>query len=310
MLIIWIIIFIVSLSLLVKSADWLLSSSEKIGLSAGLSPFIVGVTIVGFGTSVPELISGIVAVFQGVPELVVANAVGSNIANIFLIVGVSVIVAKKLSVTKNLIDLDLPLLALSTAIFFVMAWDGTINFFESLILLITYGIYLGFSIMYKEIEIEGTKTARPRISGREWIFLFMGIVGLAFGAKYLIDSVIVLSDILNVGAGIIAITAVALGTSLPELLVSVKAVLRHKHEVALGNVFGSNIFNVLVVVGLPGVFGVLTVDSQTMRIGLPMLILATSIFIVSGISRRIHIQEGVLYVMLYLIFTAKLFNLF
>ena len=114
MLIFWIIVFIISLAVLVKGADWLLGSAEKIGLAAGLSPVIVGVVIVGLGTSFPELISSLVAVFKGVTEIVAANAIGSNIANILLVVGISSVVGGRLAVTKNLIDLDLPLLAIST----------------------------------------------------------------------------------------------------------------------------------------------------------------------------------------------------
>lgn len=310
-LIFWIVIFIVSLGLLVKSADWLLGAGEKIGLAAGLSPFIVGVTIVAFGTSFPELISSIVAVFQHVPEVVTANVVGSNIANILLVVGASAVFGKRLVVTKDLIDLDLPLLAIGTTIFLIIAWDGEITLIESIFLLVTYGVYLMFSILYKDdadktdIEEHDT-TVRPG----DWVRLFAGVVGLALGAKFLIDSIISLSDLLAIGAGVITITAVAIGTSLPELLVSVKAAMAKKSEVALGNIFGSNIFNVLVVVGLPGIFGRLAVDSQTMAIGFPILIVSTVLFIISGISKRIHIQEGVLYLMIYVLFIVKLFDIF
>ena len=107
----------VSLFILVKSADWLIASSEKIGLAVGLSPFIVGVTIVALGTSFPEVVASLAGVFQGVSQIVVANAIGSNIANILLVVGISAIVGKKLVVTKSLIDLDLPLLAIGTVLF-------------------------------------------------------------------------------------------------------------------------------------------------------------------------------------------------
>ena len=127
MLIIWILIFIVSLAALVKGSDWLIESAEKIGLSLGLSPFIIGVTIVGMGTSFPELISSLVAVLKGVTDVVAANAIGSNIANILLIVGVSSVIAKRLSVSKNLIDLDLPLLAICTAILLVVVADMRIT---------------------------------------------------------------------------------------------------------------------------------------------------------------------------------------
>ena len=138
MLLIWVIIFIVSLVAVVKGADWLLASAEKIGLAAGLSPFIIGVTIVAIGTSLPELVSAIVAVLKGATEIVTANAVGSNIANILLIVGLSAVVAKRLVVTKSLIDLDLPLLAISTVLFIGMAWDQQISLAEAVLLIITY----------------------------------------------------------------------------------------------------------------------------------------------------------------------------
>lgn len=309
MLIFWIAVFIVSLGVLIKGSDWLLDSSEKIGLKIGLSPFIVGVTIVAFGTSFPELVSSFVAVNAGLTDFVVANAVGSNIANILLVIGLATIFAKRLQVTKDLIDLDLPLLAISTSIFLVLAWDGNINFFESLFLIATYIVYLGFTLIYKDDEAH-KKVKKPDITNTDLVKLTLGIIGLAIGAKYLISSVEQLAHILNIAPGVIAISAVAIGTSLPEVLVSVKAAMRRKSEVALGNVFGSNIFNVLLVVGLPGIFGNLAIDSQTLTIGLPVLILSTILFIFSGISRRVHVQEGALFIILYTIFIAKLFNLF
>jgi cation:H+ antiporter len=331
-LIFWVIVFIVSLAVLVKGADWLIESAEKIGLSMGLSPFIVGVTIVGVGTSFPELISSLVAVFRGVPDIVVANAIGSNIANILLIVGISAIVAKKLVVTKNLIDLDLPLLATSTVLLIMVAWDRQVTLGESILMLVTYGIYLLYTILHKEEDAsdieamtvlpsrqtrrkttalaKNPKTSRPKLQLKDFLFLIIGIVGLVFGAKYLIDSLVKLSEILNIGTGVIAITAVALGTSLPELLVSVKAAWKNKPEVALGNIFGSNVFNALVVVGIPGLFSVLPLDNQTFLIGVPVMALATLLFVISGISRRIHIWEGSLYLAVYVLFIAKLFSWF
>jgi cation:H+ antiporter len=309
MILMWTVVFIVSLFVLVKGADWLLASSEKIGLKIGMSPFVIGVTIVAFGTSLPELISSFVAVSKGMTDFVIANAVGSNIANILLVVGLATLVSKRLQVTKDLIDLDLPLLAISTSIFLLVAWDGSVNFFESLFLVATYIIYLGFSLIYKDDKIN-EKVKRPDVTTRDLIMLVIGVVGLSLGAKYLVDAVSNLAIILNIAPGVIAITAVAVGTSLPEILVSVKAAARRQSEVALGNVFGSNIFNVLAVVGLPGLFSELTIDAQTLTIGLPVLLMSTLLFIISGISRRVHIQEGALFLLLYVIFTAKLFGLF
>lgn len=310
MTIIWIIIFIVSLALLVKSSDWLLDSAEKIGLRAGLSPFIIGITIVAFGTSFPELVSSFFAIFEGVPEVVSGNVIGSNIANILLVVGAAVVIGRQLTVSTDLIDLDLPLLAISTAMFVMVAWDANITFIEAIVLLIGYIIYVVSAILYKENKTLVEPVEKPKVTPIDIVMLFIGILGLAIGAKYLIDSLVALSEIFQIGAGVIAVTAVAVGTSLPELLVSVKAALKNKAEVALGNVFGSNVFNVFVVIGLPGLFGDIPIDATTMAIAVPTLIIATLLFIFSGISKRIHFQEGALFLIIYVIFTAKLFNLF
>lgn len=327
MTLLWIIIFIVSIAVLVKGADWLLGSAEKIGLAMGLSPFIVGVVIVGLGTSFPELISSFAASLRGVTEIVAANAVGSNIANILLVVGIASVVGRKLTVTKNLIDLDLPLLAIGTALFLGMAWDRDISFVEALIMLLVYTTYVLYTIFYVDDSGEEVKEKlpsradrrkkktprgpkKPKVRGKDYLYLVLGVLGLIFGAKYLIDSVVALSEIWNIAPGAIAITAVALGTSLPEIIVSVKAARANKSEIALGNIFGSNVFNMLVVVGLPGLFNRLTLDEPTFTIGLPFMAMATLLFVISGISRRIHLWEGTFYLAVYVLFVGKLFELF
>ncbi len=331
MLILWIVIFVISLIALVKGSDWLISSAEKIGLAIGLSPFIVGVTIVGIGTSFPELISSLAATLKGVTEVVAANAIGSNIANILLIVGISAVIGRRLVVTKSLIDLDLPLLAIATVLFLGVVWDKKITFGESLLMLATYLVYLLYTVLHKDTEdtdeiyevlpsrrerrkhiaVQKKETfIRPKLAGKDFIMLILGVIGLFLGAKYLIESLVKLSEILNVATGVIAITAVALGTSLPELLVSAKAAFQKKSEISLGNIFGSNIFNAFVVIGFPGLFSLLSVDNQTFAIGVPTMAFATFLFIISGISRRIHIWEGFFYLSIYILFIAKLFNWF
>ncbi len=307
----WIIVFVVALIVLVKGADWLIESSEKIGLAFGLSPFIVGVTIVGIGTSFPELISSIVAIFQGVPEVVVANAVGSNIANILLVIGASAVIGRQLLVSKDLIDLDLPLLACTTVLFLGVLWDAQITVGESILMLFTYGGYFLYTLFSKNKDDENEKKIKkPKLVLKDFIFLVLGIVGLVVGAKYLIDALVELSTLLNIATGVIAITAVAIGTSLPELLVSAKAALRGKSEVALGNIFGSNVFNALVVVGLPGLFTTLPVDEKTFLIGVPTMAIATLLFVISGISKKIYIWEGFFFLSIYVLFIAKLFQWF
>jgi len=136
----------------------------------------------------------------------------------------------------------------------------------------------------------------------------VGIVAIFLGAKYLIDSVIALSQILDIAPGVISITAIALGTSLPELFVSGRAVLDGKSEVAVGNILGSNAFNALMVVGIPGVFGALPIDEKTLTIGIPIMALVTFLFIITSMSKRIYHWEGMLFLILYVFFILKLFS--
>jgi cation:H+ antiporter len=336
MVLIWLLVFIAALAVVVKGSDWLLFGAERIGLAVGFSPFVVGVTIVAIGTSLPELVSSLAAIMQGVTEIVPANAIGSNIANILLIIGISAIIARRLVVSKSLIDLDIPLLAAATAITVGFVWDGQVTFIESVLLLVTYIIYLVYTVIHEDdvsfkisdVEFLPSRHDRrkhvttppkrkllkvlkkPKALFKDFIYIVVGAVGLAFGAKYLIESVINLSDILNIAPGVISIAAIAFGTSLPELLVSARAAWQKKSEVALGNIFGSNVFNLLVVMGLPGLFSTLVLDEKTLMLGVPVLILATFLFIISGISRRIHMWEGAMYLLVYLAFIGKLFGWF
>lgn len=309
MLFLWIVIFLFSLFILTKGADYLLSSAEKIGTALGLSKFVIGVTIVAIGTSLPELLTSLVSVFKGFDQYVIATAVGSNIANVFLIIGFSAIIAKRLLVKRETVNLDLPILFIATSLFVVMVLDGKITFFESLILLNSYIIYIIFSIFYKK-ERKEKHNHLEKICFFDILILFLGIFGLTIGSKYFIDSLVQISNILNIAPTIIVITVVAIGTSLPELIVSIKAAVRRQSELVLGNIIGSNIFRVLFMIGLPGLFSTLTIDRQTYTVGIIFLIISTLTIIISGFSRRITLQEGALYVIMYAVFIAKLFNLF
>jgi len=336
MLIFWILIFILSLALLVKSADWFVESSEKIGLALKISPFIIGVTIVSIGTSFPELASSIAAVLKGASEIVVANVIGSNIANILLIVGLSAVMARILLVKRSLIDLDAPLLAAATGLFIFIMLDRKIVFGEGILLLLGFLVYFLYTIFQRREEIitpelvevlpggmeikvlpsrverrkKEIKEKPSKLNFRIFLFLILGIVGLVIGANYLIESVLKISEFLEIPPALIAITAVAVGTSLPELVVSVRAAVKKKYEIALGNIFGSNVFNILIVTGIPALIKPLAIDNLTFLVGLPFLVIATLLFIVSGISRRIHIWEGLMYLLLYILFIVKLCGLF
>lgn len=329
-IVLWSIVFIVSLALLVKGADWFLESTEKIGLAIGLSPFVIGVVLVGFGTSLPELMSSLFAVWQGVPEVVAANVVGSNLANILLIVGVSALVGGKLAISKSLIDLDIPILTTATGLGVLVMWDALITPTEAVFLLVGFLVFLVYSMRNGNsstevqqlfsfnthtkpaIEIKGFNDApeqKDAVSRANILWLVAGLAGLLLGAKYLIDSVVALAGLMGIGVGAITLFAVAVGTSLPELAVSLKAAWYGKHDMALGNIFGSNVFNLLFIIGVPALFVPLPIDAQTLLLGVPTMIVATFFLIISGISQRVHSYEGAFYVLVYIFFIGKLFGL-
>ena len=329
----WAVVFTAAVALVVKGADWFLDSAEKIGLAVGLSSFVVGVVIVGLGTSLPELVSAFAAIAQGAEELVAANVVGSNIANILFIVGISALVGGKLAVSKNLIDLDIPLLTMTTAFGVVVMIDGVVTRIESVFLLLSFVVFIVYSMRNggtsdvvtqlfsfgkrEEHTVEITdigddpKTEESdKLTPRDFLWLFVGLGALVLGGRYLVESVISVAGILDIGVGPISLVAVAIGTSLPELAVSIKAASQGKHEVALGNIFGSNVFNILLVLGLPGLFATLPVDPTTLKLGVPIMVVATLFFVISGMSKRIHSYEGAFYLLVYVFFIGKLFGFF
>jgi cation:H+ antiporter len=307
---IWIGVFIISLAALVKGADFLLGSAERIGKYFKLPAFVIGALIVGIGTSLPELASSIAAVFSGEAEIVAANAVGSNIANILLVAGLSAIVGRQIVSTKNLVNIEISLLMLSTVLFLGVAYDGIITQIEALLVAAAFVVYFSYLLFHREDEeIQAEGEPVDKITFRDYAFLVLGSALLGVGATYLIESVIALSVLFDISPGVISISAIALGTSLPEILESVKAVMRGQTDLAFGNVFGSNVFNMLMIVGTIGIFTPLPVDEKTLLIGLPMLAVATLTFIIATLSMRIYMWEGFMFLVLYLFFMLKIFGL-
>ncbi|MEA2064742.1 MAG: calcium/sodium antiporter [Patescibacteria group bacterium] len=321
MLFFWIFALFLSLAILVKSSDFFTEASEKIGLIFGISPFIIGVTIVAFGTSLPELITCLISIFHNAEEIVVGNLIGSNIANILLVIGITAIVAKKIEIHRDIINLDLPLLAAGTfALILMIGWDMEINRVESFIALLFYFVYfyylyksrsdtVGETIEKKVEEMKEKITPRKITMGLIFTLIFSAFF-LYIGAEFTIKSVIALSKILGIETSVIALSAIAIGTSLPELAVSIQAARKNNGDMALGNVFGSNLFNGSLIIGIAGIIKPLPVSNEIYYIALPFLFIATLLYFFSGLSRKIHNYEGAMFVGIYILFIAKLFKLF
>jgi len=323
-LIFWIGLFIIGLIVLVKASDLFTDSAEKIGLYLKISPFIVGVTIVAIGTSLPELISALVAIFLGAPEVAVGNVIGSNIANIFLIIGVVAIISGKIKIFYELKHVDLPFLMGATFILAFVLFDGVIGLFESILLMCVLVVYILYTInsrgkrpesqIKKEIKKEKDLLKGKRKLKKSTIFwLVAGAILIFFGAQLTIQSVLKISTIIGVGAGLIALTAVAIGTSLPELVVSITAAKKKQPEMAIGNVIGSNIFNSLAVIGIPGILSGIFLGPiifEFSSIIILVMVAATLLFYFMIEDREITSWEGWLLVLFYIIFILYLFGIF
>jgi len=313
--------FVIALAVLIKSSDIFTDNSEKLGQVLGIPQFLIGISIVALGTSLPELVTSILSNIEGYSSIVTANVVGSNIANILLVAGLSALVAKRLIVEKNLIKLDLPILFAITAILIVTIYDGSFSFVEGVILMAAYVVYLTYNfsehrqaklkMLEEKIEQKVEKVIHPKSkvnNSKLLLFIFLSALGVFVGAKYTVSSIIGVSEILNLAPSAIAISAVAIGTSLPELMVGIAAAKKKNYEMVIGNIIGSNVFNATVVMSVASFFGTLNVTSDVITIAIPYLIISTILFTFSGIERKVFSFEGALYGILYLLFIGQLFN--
>lgn len=318
----WGIALIIGLAVLVKASDYFTDSAEKIGIHFGIPAFIVGVTIVAIGTSLPELVSAIVSVFLGAPEIGIGNVVGANIVNILLIIGIVSIISGKIKIFYELKHVDLPFLMGSTFLLALIIFDGRVTIIESILLIVVLVIYLWYTIYSRterksgEIKEELKKEKemledKKKIKKSTWLALLGGAIFIYFGANLTVTSAIQLSGLIGIGKEIIAISILSLGTTLPELTVSITAARKHQPEIAIGNVLGSNIFNSLAVVGIPGLISGIFIGPMIFEISIISILVllgATILYYFMVEDREITKWEGMLLIVFYLFFLAYLFG--
>ncbi len=291
------------LVVLVISADQFVNGTATIAKKLGVSPLIIGLTIVGFGTSAPEILVSAIASYQGNPALAIGNAIGSNIANIGLILGCTAIIAP-IAVKSQILKRELPVLMAISVVCYLLGFDG-LGMIDGVIMLTGLVLFLAWLIVTArkdkssgslEHEIEN-ELPEPMSTRKAWILFFVGLVGLLLSSKLLVWAAVNIAQHFGISDLVIGLTIVALGTSLPELAASIMSVLKKEDELALGNIIGSNVYNLLAVYSLPGLIapGVL-VDTVLTRDFPVMLILTAVIFILGygfgGKPGRINRWEG------------------
>lgn len=304
----WIGILVVSLYVLVRGADLFVEGAKQIGAALGMSSFAIGVLIVGLGTSLPELASSLAAVAAGTTEIVIANAVGSNITNILLIVGVLAAIGGPVMINRNLLKTELPIFFIATVHFVASVHDGIVDRIEALLLFGTFCAYMWylFSSNNKAKEEMEVKDGKGKITVKNIVFVVMGITAVLLGAHYTVEMAVNIATGLSVPIGLVSIGAIAIGTSLPELFVSLQAMKSGETDLAIGNIFGSNAFNILMVVGIPGLFASLWAGEVVMQLGVTVLVAASLILFVVGLARQVQRWEGMAMLIFFLFFMIKL----
>ena len=286
MLYLQIFLLILGFALLVKGADWFVDGSAGIAGKCKISPLVIGLTVVAFGTSAPELAVSIASAVQHYTDISIGNVVGSNICNILLILGLSALL-HSLPVQKNSLKLDLPVLLLASVLLIGLgAWGGALQWWDGLILLAVLSVYM-FILLRGAIksqkqqrtleplpEPEAEKEEKPKgklgawyekMQQKLWFLILLALVGLGMvvgGGTLLVDSAQYIADKMGVPPRIIGLTVVAIGTSLPELVTSVVAAKKGETDIAVGNIIGSNIFNIFLVAGAASLFYPLTFTVQ------------------------------------------------
>jgi len=307
----WIVYLAVALFALVRGAGMFVTGAKQVGTSLGMSQFAIGVLIVGFGTSLPEFASSVAAALDGSTEIVVANAVGSNITNILLVVGMLAVIGGGVVIKRDLLKTELPVFFIATTLFVAVVFDGSVDRIEAALLLGTFAAYVWYLFVEgrSEDSVEMVeKSDRPDLDTKSIAYIVIGIAAVLVGAHYTVAIVVNIATALAVPLGLVSIAAIALGTSLPELFVSLKSIKDGEAELAIGNIFGSNAFNMLIVVSVPALITPLSADEVVMGLGLKILMAASAIFFVTGLAKQVMRWEGMMMLLFFLFFVAKLLS--
>jgi len=286
-MVIQIILFLCGIILLYFGAESLVKGSSRLASSLGIRAMVIGLTIVAYGTSAPEAIVGILANLKNNPQIALGNIIGSNIANIGLILGISALVSP-LKVQFSTLKKELPVLVVTVLVLFLFALDLKISRFEGLVLFsgtVFFTLYLIFRtvkeyqdsqliLIREEFEREYSLANKKKIRlTKQILFILFGLVGLLCGAHLLLRSAVFFAHHFGISEWIIGLTLVAIGTSLPEMATSIVAAHRKEPDIALGNVLGSNIFNILFALGVAALVNPIPVEKTALTLEFPLLLL-------------------------------------
>jgi cation:H+ antiporter len=309
--------FAASLAVLLVAARFFTQSAERVGLALGMSPFAIGVLIVSAGTSLPELVASLVAASRGSSEIVIGNVLGANLSNLLLVMGAVAVAARRsIRLGDQYILIDLHFLLGSVLLAALVLRDGTVAPAEGAILLAAYAVYLVYLIREGRTEKDLTvgidsaaASEAVRFPWRDVLVIAGAGVMIYVGARYTISALESLALLAGIGPELIALTLLSIGTTLPELVVSAVAARAGKADVAVGNVLGSCVFNMLAVTGAASLVTPLVATRDMLELPLPVFGAAALLFYLLTLDKRVSRWEGILFILVYVLFVLEVTRL-
>ena len=305
-----ILLLVVGFVVLVKGADCFVEGSSNLAKALGVSTLIIGLTVVAFGTSAPELAVSIKSLLVGRGDIVLGNVIGSNITNILLILGVSAMF-HSLNVKDDTVKKELPITLLMTAIFAVLISDKLFdnevtNAFtrsDGIVILLFFLVFVYYLIRMAKNKIDTNQEEKYMSMKKALLFTVIGIASIVIGSNFVVDNASALAKAIGISEKMIALTIIALGTSLPELVTSITATKKGEYDIAIGNVVGSNIFNIGMVLGIPvAIFGGIPKITFNYIDLFVMLMSALLLFLFSLEDRKIKKSEGLIFLFIFIVY--------
>lgn len=306
-----IVLLLVGLGLVVYGSDILVDGASSVARKIGISEFVIGIIIVGFGTSCPELVVSVTGAIDGNSAVSLGNVIGSNVFNILMILGITAILSP-IAITKDNKTKDIPILLCFTIFFCMIALKGTINRLDAVLFLAIFAIYLLYNFKAGKAEAAAIEEEAVEKNYGTFLSILMivgGLAGLIFGGKLFVNNAVTLAHALGASDKFIALTILAVGTSLPELMTCVVAAAKKKGQLALGNIVGSNVFNILLILGISGLIHPLDTSSINY---VDMAVLVASVlalFIFANASKKSQLSKpaGISFLLMEAVYMIYLF---
>lgn len=302
-------ILVVGIFLLYFGSSWLVTGASEIALSMAIRPVVVGLTVVAFATSAPELLVSLVAAAEGASGVSVGNILGSNVINIALVLGLSSLI-KPVTINNQMIRRELPYMVAATILFWVLCMDGNLNRFDGFILITILIVFLVYSVLTAKDGNNNKNNQSRKSYVLNGFLIIIGLIAIAYGADCVVDSAIFIARAFHFSDLFIGISIVAIGTSLPELATSVVAAVKKQSDISVGNIVGSNLFNICLVMGMVGLINPIQINSNLNWFEFPAMVFITLLlYMFAFFSQKITRIYGLIFIICFFVYNITAYGL-